>query len=292
MNNMLNHDVGSLMPLIKSIYTSLTKTEKKVAEFVIDYPEKVVYSSISDLADLVEVGDTTVLRFCRKTGYKGYQSFKVALAQEISISNKETKQNYDEEISDTDSIWDVSQKTLTYAIQALNETLSLLGKDELEKAVSYILDANKIEVFGVGTSAVTSLDAKYRFARIGLNIDSSLDGHMQAMKSSLLTSSDVAIGVSFSGSSKDTVEVLALAKKRGAKTICITHFARSPITKYADVVLLNGSKEDPLEGGALASKMSQLLVIDILYNNIFLRMKNDAIKNKEMTSKAVMGKLF
>jgi len=291
-NNMLNHDVGSLMPLIKSIYTSLTKTEKKVAEFVIDYPEKVVYSSISDLADLVEVGDTTVLRFCRKTGYKGYQSFKVALAQEISISNKETKQNYDEEISDTDSIWDVSQKTLTYAIQALNETLSLLGKDELEKAVSYILDANKIEVFGVGTSAVTSLDAKYRFARIGLNIDSSLDGHMQAMKSSLLTSSDVAIGVSFSGSSKDTVEVLALAKKRGAKTICITHFARSPITKYADVVLLNGSKEDPLEGGALASKMSQLLVIDILYNNIFLRMKNDAIKNKEMTSKAVMGKLF
>lgn len=289
---MLNHDVGSLMPLIKSIYTSLTKTEKKVAEFVIDYPEKVVYSSISDLADLVEVGDTTVLRFCRKTGYKGYQSFKVALAQEISISNKETKQNYDEEISDTDSIWDVSQKTLTYAIQALNETLSLLGKDELEKAVSYILDANKIEVFGVGTSAVTSLDAKYRFARIGLNIDSSLDGHMQAMKSSLLTSSDVAIGVSFSGSSKDTVEVLALAKKRGAKTICITHFARSPITKYADVVLLNGSKEDPLEGGALASKMSQLLVIDILYNNIFLRMKNDAIKNKEMTSKAVMGKLF
>ena len=289
---MLNHDVGSLMPLIKSIYTSLTKTEKKVAEFVIDYPEKVVYSSISDLADLVEVGDTTVLRFCRKTGYKGYQSFKVALAQEISISNKDIKQNYDEEISDTDSIWDVSQKTLTYAIQALNETLSLLGKDELEKAVSFILDANKIEVFGVGTSAVTSLDAKYRFARIGLNIDSSLDGHMQAMKSSLLTSSDVAIGVSFSGSTKDTVEVLALAKKRGAKTICITHFARSPITKYADVVLLNGSKEDPLEGGALASKMSQLLVIDILYNNIFLRMKNDAIKNKEMTSKAVMGKLF
>jgi len=112
------------------------------------------------------------------------------------------------------------------------------------------------------------------------------------MKATLLTPKDVAIGISFSGSTKDTVEVLALAKKTGAKTICITHYARSPITKYADIVLLNGSKEDPLQGGAITSKISQLLVLDILYNNIFLKIKDSAIKNKEKTSKAVMGKLF
>lgn len=286
------YEVGSLFPIINSIYSSLTKSEQIVADYVLVNAEKVIYNSINDFAEMAGVGDTTVLRFCRKIGFKGYQGFKMALAQDLTVNTSNASVNLTEEISDKDSVLEVSHKTLNYMVQALNETLSLLSKKNLETAVNYILNARKLSFFGVGTSSVTALDAKYRFIRIGLDTDAAQDAHMQAMQATLLTASDVAVGISFSGSTKDTVEVLSLAKNSGAKTICITHHARSPITKYADVVLLNGSKEDPLQGGSIASKISQLLVIDILYNNVLLKMNGEAIKNKEKTSKAVLAKLY
>ena len=286
------HEVGSLIPTINSIYEALTKSEQKVADYVLKNAKSTIYNSINDLADMADVGVTTVMRFCRKTGYKGYQEFKMALAQDLTVNPNVYNSDLGSEINDLDGVLEVSHKTFNSTIQALNETMSLLNKNDIEKAVNYMTGAKKIVFFGVGTSAVTALDAKYRFLRIGLEVDCCQDSHMQAMQATLLTSEDVAVGISFSGSTKDTVDVLTLAKNSGAKTICITHHARSPITKFADVVLLNGSKEDPLQGGAITSKISQLMVIDMLYNNIFLRMKAKAIKYKEKTSKAVLEKLF
>lgn len=287
----MNQTSGGINAYINSVYKSLTKSEKKVADVVLRDPDNAIYSSISDFADESGVGDATVLRFCRKIGFKSYQAFKLALAQELSNQSSETINALNIELKADDTLEEVMRKTLNINICALNETLSLLDVNAVKKAVESIISSRKIHFYGVGVSVITAQDVVSKLVRIGLDASAFTDIHMQMMQASLLTKDDVAVGISFSGSTKDTIEVLNTAKKAGAKIISITRHARSPITKISDIVLLHGSKEGPLQGGALSTKMSQLMVIDVIYNAVFMKMGEIAVKNKKITSSAVLEKL-
>lgn len=282
---------GSVMAFINSIYNSLTKSEKKAADMVRIQPEIIIYSSITDFAEMAGVGDTTVLRFCRKIGFKSYQDFKMSLAQDLSLNNK-IFSPIDDEIKDSDGLEDIIQKTLNININALNETIALTNLKSLKKAVNAICAAERIHFYGAGVSAITCQDAKIKFLRIGLNVDACYDSHMQIMDASLLNRRDVAVGFSLSGSSIDTVNVMKIARESGAATICVTHHARSPITQHSDIILLTGGRENPLQGGAVSSRIAQLYVIDILYNAVFLRLKNTSTVNKTKTTKAISDKLY
>lgn len=288
-----NHviEIGSLFPMITSLLESFTKSERKVAEAVLKDPQQIIYASITDFAENVGVGDTTIIRFCRKLGFKGYQGFKMALAQEVSVTQNKHDVVLNEDIEDSDTVDTVIQKLYNNQNQALQETMSLLSSKEVVKAVDLLMESKQIHFYGVGSSGVTALDAKYKFIRIGLPVDCFMDGHIMAMDATLLTSKDTVVGISYSGSTKDTIHALELAKKAGAHTICITHHARSPITKYADVILLMSSKEGPLQGGAVSTKVAQLFVIDILYTEVFRR-SNEAAENKKKTGKAIEDKLL
>lgn len=285
-------EVGSLLPMIDSLMQEFTKSEKKVADLVSKQPQQIIYSSITDLGEIAGVGDTTIIRFCRKLGFKGYQGFKMALAQELSAGNSQSSTALNEEILDTDPTEVVIQKLQNISVSALQETVSLLKKDDVVRAVEIIKKSNSIHFYGVGTSGVTALDAMLKFMRIGLNVCCYSDGHMMAMDASLRGKMDTVVGISYSGSTKDTVEALRLAKKAGANTICITHHVRSPITQYADVILLNGSREGPLQGGALATKIAQLLVIDIIYTELFRSNRDVAARNRKKTGEAIEEKLY
>ncbi|HBE77761.1 MAG TPA: transcriptional regulator [Firmicutes bacterium] len=289
---MMNRGTSNIILYIKSIYNSLTKSEQKVAEAILKDNERIIYSSITDFAEISEVGDATVLRFCRKIGFKSYQSFKLELAKELSNQNNPAISTLNDEFNANDSLGEIARKTINLNISAINETLTLIDLNEIQKAVELMISAQKIYFFGSGVSQITAQDAVYKFTRIGLNVATYVDYHMQLMQASLLTNNDVGIGISFSGSTKDTLEVLRNAKQAGAQLISITHHAKSPITKIADIVLLHGSKEDPLQGGAFPTKISQLIVIDILYNAIYKRIEKEAIKYKELTSKAILDRLL
>lgn len=281
---------NSILGYIRSIYNSLTKSEQKVADVILSDNEKIIYSTITDFSEICDVSDATVLRFCRSIGFKGYQSFKLELAIEIANLKNEVKNEADSDISG-DTIEGISRNTINSNIFAINETMSLLDLKALEKAVDLIVHSKKIIFSGSGLSQITAQDAVYKLMVLGVDVSAFADNHVQLMQASLLSSSDVAIGISFSGSTKDTYEVLKAAKKAGAKIISITHHAKSPITKISDIVLIHGSKEGPLEGGLLSSKISQLIVIDILYSAIFKRIKETAIHKKEVTLKALSEKL-
>jgi DNA-binding MurR/RpiR family transcriptional regulator len=289
---MMNQGTSNTILYIKSIYNSLTKSEQKVAEAILKDNEKIIYSSITDFAEISEVGDATVLRFCRKIGFKSYQSFKLELAKELSIQNNPAVSTLNDEFNTNDSLEEIARKTVNLNISAINETLTLIDLKEIHNAVELMISAKKIYFFGSGVSQITAQDAVYKFTRIGFNVETYVDYHMQLMQASLLTKNDVGVGISFSGSTKDTLEVLKNAKKAGARLISITHHAKSPITKIADIVLLHGSKEDPLQGGAFPTKISQLIVIDIMYNAIFKMVEKKAIKYKELTSKAILDRLL
>lgn len=274
---------SKLKGIINSYYPSLTKSEQKVADIVLKQMEQVIYYSVTDLADAAEVGEATVLRFCRKIRLKGYQEFKLAVAKDLSLYQHQETDGLDEPLSLTMSI---AQNTKN----AIDETVQLLDEGTLQEVIALLHRANSIHFIGVGSSGIAAMDAKNRFLRIGLRTDAIIDPHVQAMTAATLGPKDVVVGISLSGSTKDIVDALKIAKENGAAVVAITYYARSPITKTADFVLISGGKESPLEGGSLAAKISQLFVIDIVCTGLALMDKEQAIRMKEKTARAVVEK--
>lgn len=284
-------DVINIVALINSHINAFTNSELKVAELVLKDPKPIIYTSITDVAYQAQVGEATVLRFCRKLGFKGYQSFKLTLAQGMEKADEMYKELYDE-ITKNDSEEEICKKVLNKNILSLNETFDLIDYKSIKRVVNYMIKAERIYFFGVGDSAVTALDAKARFMRVNNKVDAIMDSHFQSMQASLLTKNDIAIAFSNSGSTKDTVDILKMAKKSGAKTVCVTHFSKSPITNYADELLLIGANQSPLQGGSITSKIAQLYLIDMLYVSYYLKTAQESVSNKEKTAEAISDKLY
>ncbi|WP_212971893.1 MurR/RpiR family transcriptional regulator [Bacillus sp. J14TS2] len=274
--------------MISSIYHSLTKSEQKVADLLKTRMNDSVYWSVSDLAEYANVGETTVIRFCRKLGYKGYQDFKLAVAQ----NKVETNSQEFGEITESDSLEVLAQKITAENIATIQNTLKTIQQSEFEQAGKEIIQSNKLYLFGVGASGLMAQQAQYRFMRIGFNAESATDSHIIAMNSALAKKGEVIIGISTSGSTKDLVDALKIAKENGAFIICITKHFKSPITKFGDIVLLTSTKESPLHGGAFSSSISQMHVLDILTRYIEIQEKDRAIKALKKTAKAVSNKLY
>lgn len=246
--------------------------------------------SITDLAYACNVADSSVFRFCKSMDLRGYQEFKIALAHSISPDNQTP--HLSSEVTMEDTIEELSAKILATNINALTETYNLINGEDISKAIDSMINADRFYFFGVGTSLMTALEAKNKFMRITNKADCIIDTHLQAMSAALMTEKDVAILISYSGSTKDTLEVAKIAKERGAMIICITRFAKSPLTSYADITLLCGANEGPLQGGSLSAKLSQLYLLDLLYAEYFKRTLEQSILNKESTAKAVIDKMI
>jgi DNA-binding MurR/RpiR family transcriptional regulator len=280
----------SIFSTIHSKYNNLTNTEKKVADYVLDNAASVVYMSITDLADTCGVGESSIFRFCRSLGYKGYQEFKIALAHTITVEN-EIPQLTDR-ILMNDTIEQVASKVLTTNISALNETFKLIDYAKIDRVIDHLVQAERILFFGVGSSLMTAMEAQNKFMRITNKSMCSIDSHLQMMAASLMTERDVAVMISYSGSTKDTIEVAQKAKERGALVISITRFEKSPLTASSDLTLLCGANEGPLQGGSLSAKISQLYLLDVLYIEYFKRTYEQSTVNKENTAAAVTVKLL
>ncbi|WP_019423038.1 MurR/RpiR family transcriptional regulator [Paenibacillus sp. OSY-SE] len=274
--------------LTRSMYPSLTKTEKKIADYVLKDPDSVLYATVTDLAEKADAGETSVLRFCRNLGFKSYQDFKLSLAKDLVTPLK----HQESQIEENDELSIVAQKMTMENIASLEHTLSLLNMNELQKAVDAILKAQRLFFMGVGSSAMTAMDAQYRFMRLGFVGEAVTDPHVMAMNATLMSSNDVVFGISTSGSTKDLVDTIRLAKENNVYFICLTSHAKSPITKYADSILLIRSRETPLQGGAFSSKMAQIHALDILSTAVALKAKEKTYHAIQQTAKSVLDKLY
>ncbi len=273
---------------IKSGMEMFKPAERAVADFVLSYPEQVMQMSISEAARDIGVGESTVIRFCRALGYKGYQEFKLRLAQDLV----EPVEFIHENISFADKTAELAQKVFQTNVKAVEDTMRSLDPEMVEVAAKALANARKIDIYGVGYSSFSALDAKFKFVRLGLMADAYGDAHLQAMAAASLGKGDVAIGISHSGSTKDVVDALTAARKSGANTISITNFNPSPITRASDVVLLTASPESPLGGEVLTSRIAQLCVIDVLSVSLAVELGERCLDLIKKTSEAVKKKRY
>lgn len=281
---------GDFLTRIKASYNQFTKAEKKVADYILQNPKKVLFMSITELAEACEVGDTSVFRFCKTMELKGYQEFKMILSLNMRDENGEINQ-LTGNISLEDTFEELAQKVLNTNVNALMETYSLLDSEVFKKSIDYLHEAKRICFFGVGASLLTALKAANKFLRIEPKIACMQDSHMQAMIASTMSGDDVAVVFSYSGATKDTIHVASLAKKAGARIICVTRFKKSPLTSYADLTLLCGANEGPLQGGSTSAEISQLFLVDLMYTEYYHRYFDSCSENNEKTSGAVVEKL-
>ena len=262
---------------IRTCYNRFTKTEKRVADFVLEKPEQVLYMSITDLADACGVGDISVFRYCRDLDKKGYQDFKMALAGALASARDDLEATQmTGAVGQKDSLEDVVKKVLATNVSALHETYRLIRLEDIDTAVEWMIQAKNIYFFGVGGSMVAALEAQSRFMRITSKVHMTIDLHLQAMSAALMNKEDLAIAFSYSG----------------ATIIGITRFTRSPLAALCDLRLLCGANEGPMQGGSMSVKMSQLLLLDLLYIEYFKRTYDVSAKKKAATAEAISNKLY
>lgn len=284
----INKKIGGLAH-IKSAYPSLTPTEKRVGDYCLEHPEEIIYLSVTQLGERCGVGESTIIRFSQAVGFSGYQDLKLNLALELA-----TRQNnaVGDKLCDDDSPENIIEKVTAMNVSALQDTTRLINPETLNLVVNKILGARRLYLVGVGTSGLTALDAQSKFLRIGMLTHALSDPHHQIMAAAHITPDDVCIGFSHSGSTKDTVDTMRLAKKNGAFTIAVTDIVKSPITEVSNLVLLTSSTEDPLQGGSLRSKIAQVHVLDLIYTGVALHLGDSVVDLTKKTALSVVDKLY
>lgn len=269
-------------------YIRLSVAEKKVADFVRSDPNKVLGTSITDLAHLCGVSDSTIFRFCRSLHFKGYQEFKTTLAQSVGFNTRDDEFQINvmnKKITKKDSLESVCLKLLTADLEALKETHSMIRVSEIEHAVEMLCNAKTIYFYGCGTTSVTAMHACNKFQRITPKAFYSADPNILSLRMSFMSQEDVVVILSYSGQCNGMEHVIESVMESHAKVICITRFTNSPITKYADIVLLCGADEGPFQAGSLSISIAQLYLIDILYTEYFKRTYNTSKENTNKTAK-------
>lgn len=279
---------GTLLITIKSIYSELTASEKRVAKYIVDDPEAAVYYTITELGQKASVCDTTIIRFCRKLGFRGYSDFRIELTLEVSSTKKESV----DAIAEEDDATSIIKKLSVINNQAIEQTLLLLDSTKVMETVKLMQQCKKIHFYGVGMSGIVGLDAKFKLMRLGLNVESLFDSHTFLIDASLVGPDDIVFGLSHSGDSQDVVAAMKLAKKRGAHTVAITHYQKSAITKYSDIVLLEGLNETYMQSDTLGCRIAQYFVIDVLYTTYFYQHTSSALSHKSKTLNAIADRFY
>lgn len=279
----------SVFTKINDEYYQLTASEKKTADYVMAHQREAQFMSISELAEASSVAEATVSRFSRRLGYKGFNAFKLALAN--SAARMRTDANpLSGEVLDDDSLTDVCRKLYAADVSAMTQTLELIKPDDIKAAADLLERAGKVLCMGQGGSMIIASEAAHLFSTASGKFFAVGDSHMQVIAATTMSADDVILFFSYSGATKDMIETLQLARVRGAKSILITRFPKSPGAALADVVLQCGANESPLQLGSVAARIAQMYLMDVLFSELCRRDLDNIRQSRSRIAEALADK--
>jgi len=262
---------------VRQALPRLSSSEARVAEAIIADPGIVVDLTITDLAQRCGTSLSTVARFCQTLGYSGYREFRMEVASAISREAAERDRFglADSDISPDDAAADVVAKIAFHEVLAIEQTVQGLDVEVLDRVVDAIAGARHVDLYGFGASGLTAQDLQQKLARIGISASCSVDVHLALVTAALRKPGDVAIGISHSGLTSETIHALTVAREAGAMTVALTNSPDSPITEVADAVLTTQARESPYRMGAMSSRIAQLAVVDFVFVRVAQRRHED-----------------
>jgi RpiR family transcriptional regulator, carbohydrate utilization regulator len=257
---------GAVAERVRAASGSMPPAEARAVQALLGRGADVINASVTEIAAAAETGVATVVRACQSLGFKGFQAAKIALAQDLLPLDERPQQD----VSDDDEPLDVLMKLASSSGEALRRATASVSAAELARAIELLASARRVLCLGVGTSAPLAQDAAYRLTTIGIDADAPPDVHVQHVRARLLSVADVAMAISHTGATQETLGATRGAKEAGARVIAVTSFSTTPLTELADVVLVAGGYETTYRVEAMASRLAHLLVVDSLYTSLVL----------------------
>jgi RpiR family carbohydrate utilization transcriptional regulator len=261
-----------LLVYLKGILPTLKPTERLIASYILADPERMLSSPIADIHTRSGASVGSIVGFCRKLGLKGFADFKICLARELAQSG------FPSAATSKTRGGSLFENIFHFHAQNLMETLQINGEDILRAAAGLLEKARRIEFFAIGISYPVAYTARCKFRLIGLPASTEYDSHLQVIAATQLRRGDVAFAISCSGSTRETVQCLEIAKSKGATTICLTNSMKSEITRHADLALFATPSEIKYFQAPMASRITQLAVVDALFVAVALKHKNRTVE--------------
>lgn len=253
--------------LIRTELPRLAGSLRKVGELILEDPAAVTHVSAAELGRRTGTSQATVTRFCRAIGLDSYQHLLIELAQERGrgeVSEWGTAE-IGPDIHPDDDLERVVQVIGSADLRAVQQTIDRIDLDALERAAQAVARARRVDVYGVGGSGAVAQETETRLFRIGCAVRGWTEVHAAATSAALLTPADVAVAISQSGATRETIEPFELAKERGATTVAVTADSRSPLARAADIRLISSSSVTSFPTSIVGARHSVLVLIDCLY---------------------------
>lgn len=277
---------------IHATLPSMSSAMVKIAELLLQDPSAPLEMSITELAERAGTSPATVTRFCRQLGYPGYVQFRVGVATD-SGRGADDDDRWRTEMSRTldpnDTPGDVARTLLSAHVRSLRATASVLEPETCARVAARMSVGSLVDIYGTGGSAQMAEEMMIRLYRIGVNAHSWGDVHAGLASASMLSGSAVAIGISHSGQTEETIEMVSRAKGSGAFTVAITSKQNSALAQIADEYLLASVPDRYLHPADLSAKHSQLFVLDLLYLLVAQHDYADTVARIATSADAVAG---
>jgi DNA-binding MurR/RpiR family transcriptional regulator len=276
---------------VRANLPEFTGALRRVAELVLTDPASAARATIVELAERSGTSPATVTRFCRALGFDGYADLRLGIAGETGRAARAGGWSDDigREVEPDDPLDRVLGQIMAADTRAMHDTAALLDLAEVGRAAEAIAAAGRVDIYGASGSALVGAEMQFCLHRIGLATWAWTDVHNGLASAALMHPGDVAIGISHSGQTRETIEMLAEASSHGATGVALTSFPRSPLAEVADIVLLTAAQATTFRPDALSARHPQLVVLDLLYIAVAQRTHERAHASFQLTARAVAG---
>ncbi len=258
-----------IFSVLKENVETSKKINKRISQFLLDYEGDYRTLKITEITEDTLTSNASVVRFAKSLGYNGFPELKLVLANEVLL------------LSGGEHLLEAKVNPHIYTqqiVSSFEKTIDLNNNQQLLKVTNLIKNSDKVDVFGVGETNVIAKDFSLKLIRIGKTSTSFEDVHTQHFISSNSTNKTVALGISFSGTTAETLNALKNAKKYGAQTILI---AKKGVKKpsYIDILLVVDACESSARVFSTLSRFSLLYLLDLIYLEL-IQLDNEQISNK------------
>lgn len=257
---------------IKEAQKSYTSTEKMIAQYILEHTHDILNDSAQQLGEKSQTSAAAVIRFAKKLGYKGFTELKMSLAQ-----SQERPEDIDTVLEETDDLTSLIHKSCQLNVSTVQKTYQMINEKHLQKAIDYIINAQTIYLFGVGSSAIVAYDFSQKLLRIGKKAIYNTDIHVQMTFAESMTKNDVAIFISYSGTTAGLTGMAKKLKEDGIPSLSITQNSNNVVAMNATLNLFIPLEEKEVRIGAISSRTASLVVTDLLYYGVY---KHDLENNK------------
>ena len=273
-----------ILTRIRDNLPNLSGEERSLAEFIMLNVESVPKLSLVQLAESARVSPSAVIQFCDDVGCEGFHALHTAMAEIESVAASVMFERID-----TFDLKHTVQSVFENISHTLDQTVASLDMENMQQAVDAVSEAKHVLILGLGTSGSVAQELTYRLEWIGVNCGQYVDPHRQLMAATLLEPGDLAIAVSHSGRTKSVVNSLKLARERGAKTMCITDFPHSPITREADISICAVHAENSLGVEMVATRAAHLALVDCIAMCVAQRNRERAIRSIKLNERLLIN---